>query len=161
MPRKGVKRRGFGDGSIYPLKDGRWVSYIRMPDGRKKFFTGRTRDSVKDRLQAAQRQAEAGRLPIGRDVQVAAYLERWLADAVRHSVRPKTYENYELCVRRLLPLIGRARLRTLSPEQIQFALSKLLESGMAPRTVRQDHMVLRRALKQGVLWRLLVTNPSD
>jgi integrase len=161
MPRPGVKRRGFGDGSIYPLKDGRWVSYIRMPDGRKKFFTGRTRDAVKDRLQEAQRQAEAGRLPIGRDVQVAAYLDRWLADAVRHSVRPKTYENYELCVRRLLPLIGRVRLRTLCPEQIQFALSKLLDSGMAPRTVRQVHMVLRRALKQGVLWRLLVTNPSD
>jgi integrase len=161
MPRPGVKRRGFGDGSIYPLKDGRWVSYIRMPDGRKKFFTGRTRDAVKDRLQEAQRQAEAGRLPIGRDVQVATYLERWLTDAVRHSVRPKTFENYELCVRRLLPLIGRARLRTLSPEQIQFALGKLLDSGMAPRTVRQVHMVLRRALKQGVLWRLLVTNPSD
>ena len=161
MSRPGVKRRGFGDGSIYPLKDGRWVSYIRMPDGRKKFFTGHTRDAVKARLQEAQRQADAGRLPMGRDVQVSAYLERWLADAVRHSVRPKTYENYELCVRRLLPLIGRARMRTLSPEQIQFALGKLLNSGMAPRTVRQVHMVLRKALKQGMLWRLLVTNPSD
>jgi integrase len=161
MPRPGVKRRGFGDGSIYPLKDGRWVSYIRMPDGRKKFFTGRTRDAVKDRLQEAQRQAEAGRLPMGRDVQVSTYLERWLADAVQHSVRPKTYENYDLCVRRLLPIIGRARLRALTPEQIQFALSKLLDSGMAPRTVHQVHMVLRKALKQGVLWRMLVTNPSD
>src|SRR5260370_39075132 len=115
MARPGVKRRGFGSGSIYPLKDGRWVSYIRMPDGRKKFFTGRTRDAVKDRLQEAQRQAEADRLPMGRDVQVSAYLERWLADAVRHSVRPKTYENYDLCVRRLVPFIGRSRLRALSP----------------------------------------------
>ena len=161
MSRPGVKRRGFGDGSIYPLKDGRWVSYIRMPDGRKKFFTGRTRDAVKYRLQEAQRQAAAGQLPMGRDVQVSAYLERWLADAVRHSVRPKTYENYDLCVRRLLPFIGRSRLRALTPEQIQFALGKLLDSGMALRTVRQVHMVLRKALKQGVLWRLLVTNPSD
>ena len=161
MSRPGVKRRGFGDGSIYPLKDGRWVSYIRMPDGRKKFFTGRTRDVVKYRLQEAQRQAAAGHLPMGRDVQVSAYLERWLADAVKHSVRPRTYENYDLCVRRLLPFIGRSRLRALSAEQIQFALGKLLDSGMAARSVRQVHMVLRKALKQGVLWRLLVTNPSD
>src|SRR6266851_5016239 len=161
MSRPGVKRRGFGDGSIYPLKDGRWVSYIRMPDGRKKFFTGDNRDVVKDRLQEAQRQAEAGRLPMGRDVSLSVYLERWLAEAVRHSVRPKTYENYDLCVRRVIPLIGRARLRALNPEQIQYALGKLLDSGMAPRTVRQVHMVLRKALKQAVLWRLLVTNPSD
>ena len=161
MPRKGVKRRGFGDGSIYPLKDGRWVSYIRLPDGGKRFFTGGTRDVVKARLEEAQRQAHAGQLVLGRDVAVALYLERWLADAVRHSVRPKTYENYDLCVRRVAPLLGRIRLRALTPEQIQYALGKLLEGGLAPRTVRQVHMVLRRALKQAVLWRILASNPSD
>jgi len=161
MPRKGVKRRGFGDGSIYPLKDGRWVSYIRTPDGGKRFFTGRSREVVKARLEEAQRQAQVGQLVVGRDAAVSLYLERWLADAVRHSVRPKTYENYDLCVRRVVPLLGRVRLRALTPEQIQYALGKLLEAGLAPRTVRQVHMVLRRALKQAVLWRILASNPSD
>jgi integrase len=161
MSRPGVVRRGFGDGSIYPRKDGRWVSYIRMPDGRKKFFSNRSRDVVKERLQEAQRQAYAGQLVIGRDQMLSAYLERWLADAVRHSVRPKTYMDYDLCVRRLLPHLGRVRLRALTPEHIQHALGKLLEGGLAPRTVRQVHMVLRRALKQAVLWRMLASNPSD
>src|SRR5690349_17557694 len=137
MPRKGVKRRGFGDGSIYPLKDGRWVSYIRMPDGGKRFFTGRSREVVKARLEEAQRQAHAGQLVLGRDAAVSLYLERWLEDAVRHSVRPKTYENYDLCVRRVVPMLGRIRLRALTPEQIQYALGKLLEAGLAARTVRQ------------------------
>lgn len=161
MSRPGVKRRGFGDGSIYPIQDGRWVSYVRMPDGRKRFFTGHSREAVKARLEEAQRQAHAGRLVLGRDVSVSLYLERWLADVVRHSVRPKTYENYDLCVRRIVPTIGRSQLRALTPEQIQFALGKLLEAGLAPRTVRQVHMVLRRALKQAVLWRMLASNPSD
>lgn len=160
MPRPGVKRRGFGEGSIYPRKDGRWVSYLRLPDGRKKFFTG-TKEMVKERLLEAQRQAHAGQLVIGRDQALSLYLDRWLADAVRHSVRPKTFENYELCVRRIVPFIGRIRLRALAPEQIQYALGKLLDSGLAPRTVRQVHMVLRRALKQAVLWRMLASNPSD
>jgi integrase len=53
------------------------------------------------------------------------------------------------------------RLRSLTPEQIQFALGKLLDAGLARRTVRQVHMVLRRALKQAVLWRMLPSNPSD
>jgi integrase len=161
MSRQGVARRGFGEGSIYPRKDGRWVSYLRMPDGRKKFFTGRSRDMVKDRLQEAQRQALAGQLVIGRDQIVAAYLERWLTEAVQHSVRPRTYENYDLCVRRLLPYLGRVRLRALTPEQIQHALGRLLEDGLGKRSVRQTHMVLRRALQQAVLWRILPNNPSD
>ena len=161
MSRQGVARRGFGEGSIYPRSDGRWVSYLRMADGRKKFFTGRTREAVKERLQEAQRQAHAGQLVMGRDQSVAQYLERWLAEAVRHSVRPMTYLNYDLCVRRLLPHIGRVRLRALTPEHIQHAIGKLLEGGLAPRTVRQVHMVMRCSLKQAVLWRLVASNPSD
>jgi integrase len=161
MSRPGVARRGFGEGSIYPRGDGRWVSYIRMPDGRKKFFSGRTREVVKERLAEAQRQAHAGRLVMGRDQTVAQYLERWLAEAVRHSVRPKTYENYDLCVRRLLPHLGRVRLRALAPEHIQHALGELLDRRLAARTVRQVHMVLRCSLKQAVLWRLIASNPSD
>ncbi len=161
MARPGVARRGFGEGSIYPRGDGRWVSYLRMPDGGKKFFTGRTRDVVKERLAEAQRQAHAGQLVIGRDQTVAQYLERWLAEAVRHSVRPRTYENYDLCVRRLLPHLGRVRLPALAPEHIQHALGDLLDRRLAARTVRQVHMVLRCSLKQAVLWRLIPSNPSD
>src|SRR6266568_4153677 len=161
MSRPGVARRGFGEGSVYPRGDGRWVSYLRLPDGRKKFFTGRTAEVVKARLAEAQRQAYAGQLVIGRDQTVAQYLERWLAEAVRHSVRPNTYVNYELCVRRLLPHLGRVRLRALAPEHIQHALGKLLDRGLSARTVRQVHMVLRCSLKQAVLWRLLASNPSD
>ena len=161
MSRQGVARRGFGEGSIYPRGDGRWVSYLRMPDGRKRFFTGRTREIVKERLGEAQRQAQAGRLVTGPDQTVALYLERWLEEGVRNSVRPKTYENYELCVRRLLPELGRVRLRALTPEHIQHALGNLIRRGLAARTVRQVHMVLRCSLKQAVLWRLIANNPSD
>src|SRR5260370_2134292 len=132
-----------------------------MPDGRKKFFSGRTREVVKERLAEAQLQMQVGRLVVGRDQTVAQYLERWLTDAVVHSVRPKTYVNYELCVRRLMPHVGRRRLRVLAPEHIQHALGKLLDGGWSARTVRQVHMVLRCALKQAVLWRLVASNPSD
>lgn len=161
MTRAGVARRGFGEGSIYPRGDGRWISYLRMPDGRKRFFSGRTREVVKERLAEAQRQVQAGRLVMGPDQTVAQYLERWLEEGVRHSVRPKTFENYDLCVRRLLPDLGRVRLRALTPEHIQHALGNLIHRGLAARTVRQVHMVLRCSLKQALLWRLVASNPSD
>jgi integrase len=132
-----------------------------MPDGRKQFFSGRTRDVVKARLAEAQRQAQAGRFVMGPDQTVAQYLERWLEESVRHSVRHKTFLNYDLCVRRLLPDLGRVRLRALTPEHIQHSLGNLIQGGLAARTVRQVHMVLRLSLKQAVLWRLIANNPSD
>ena len=122
MSRPGVARRGFGEGSIYCRADGRWVSYLRTADGRKKFFTGTTREVVKDRLQEAQRQAHAGQLVVGRDQALAQYLERWLDEAVRHSVRPKTYMDYDLCVRRLVPHIGRVRLKALADHFVWLAI---------------------------------------
>src|SRR3979409_821304 len=161
MSRQGVARRGFGEGSIYPRGDGRWISYLRMPNGRKKFFSGRTREVVKERLAEAQRQAQAGRLVMGPDQTVAQYLGRWLEEGVRNSVRPKTFENYDLCVRGVLADLGRVRLRALTPEHIQHSLGILIQHGLAARTVRQVHMVLRSSLKQAVLWRLIANNPSD
>lgn len=161
MPRQGVARRGFGEGSIYTRADGRWISYLRTPDGRKKFFSGRTREVVKERLAEAQRQAQAGRLVMGPDQTVAQYLRRWLEEGVQNSVRPRTFENYDLCIRRLLPDLGRVRLRALTPEHIQHSLGILIQRGLAARTVRQVHMVLRCSLKQAVLWRLIANNPSD
>src|ERR1700682_4604493 len=134
MSRQGVARRGFGEGSIYPRGDGRGISYLRMPDGRKKFFSGRTREVVKERLAEAQRQALAGRLVMGPDQTVAQYLGRWLEEGVRNSVRPRTFENYDLCVRRLLPDLGRVRLRALTPEHIQHALSHIIHRVLASRT---------------------------
>lgn len=156
-----MARRGAGEGSVYCRADGRWVSYLRLSDGRKKFFTGPTRKEVQARLQAAQHAQQEGRLAIGRDQSVRDYLARWQEEIVRHSVRESTRLNYELAVRRLLPLMGQAKLRALTPEQIQLAYSKLLEAHLSARTVRQVHMVLRRALKQAVLWRLLDRNPTD
>ena len=156
-----MARRGAGEGSIYCRGDGRWVSYLRLPDGRKKFFTGPSRKDVQARLQAAQHAVQEGRLALGRDQTLRDYLVRWQEEIVRHSVRESTRLNYELAVRRLQPLIGHAKLRALTPEQIQLAYSKLLGTGLSARTVRQIHMVLRRALKQAVLWRLLDRNPTD
>lgn len=156
-----MARRSPGEGSIYCRGDGRWVSYLRLPDGRKKFFTGGSRRDVQGRLQAAQRAQLEGRLELGRDLALRDYLERWQLEVVQHSVRPSTRLNYDLAVRRLLPLIGHVKLRSLTPEEIQLANSRLLERGLSARTVRQIHMVLRRALKQALHWRLLDRNPTD
>ncbi len=60
-----------------------------------------------------------GRLVVHQSMTVSAYLEKWLNDVVKQSVRPRTYDSYELNVRRLVPLIGHYKLDALKPGHVQ------------------------------------------
>jgi integrase len=116
---------------------------------------------VQDRLKELARQREHGLLIASVDQLVGDFLARWLEDTVRNSVRPKTYDSYELNVRRLQPLIGSIRLISLSPAHVQSAYGALLRRGLSARSVHHAHAVLHRALKQAVLWDMIARNPTD
>jgi integrase len=140
-----MARRSSGDGSIYPRKDGRWVSYLRGPDGRKKFFYGTTRAEVKRQLEDAQKAAHEGVVLTGPDPTMAEYLERWL-EAIESSVRPRTVESYALNARRVKSHLGRLKLRALQPAALQGTYAALLKGGLSKRSVEQAHTVLHRAV---------------
>ena len=75
-----------------------------------------------------------GTLAAGK-LDVAGYLQRWLAHA-RGRVRAVTYEGYEVLLgRHALPRLGHLRLRELSPLVIQELYSELL-AGSAEMTVQ-------------------------
>ena len=81
---------------------------------------------------------------------VSKYLDAWLSDHVQMSRRPKTYESYELNVRRLIPHLRHIRLDRLKPAHIQHCYAELLKSGLSARSVEQAHTVLRCALRHAV-----------
>ena len=155
-----TKRRGAGEGSIYQRKDRRWVAALSLEQGRRKFFYGKARQDVARRLSEALRNLQLGLTPYPAQQTVAQYLRDWL-DSIRTSVRPKTYESYDLNVRRLLPHVGRIRLASVAPKAIEKAYNTLLSGGLSRRSVEQAHAVLHRALGQAVKWGILGRNPSD
>jgi integrase len=80
---------------------------------------------------------------------VRQFLERWLEDSVKPSVRPLTHDQYQQHVRLYLaPLLGHHRLEKLAPQHIRAFLKQKLEDGLSPRTVQLSLVVLRRALGQ-------------
>jgi hypothetical protein len=73
---------------------------------------------------------------------VGQYLEMWLADYVKPSLSPRSYERYMDIVNRLLvPRLGKIRLTQLKPGQLQRLYTEWLESGLSARTVKY-HMPL-------------------
>ena len=98
-------------------------------------------------------------LPPSERLTLGAYLERWLEDVVKPGVRPRTYGSYrELARLYVLPMLGGVPLRTLQPAQLQHLYGALLARGLAPKTVRNVHGVLHRALAQAVDWGLAARN---
>src|SRR5262245_45070875 len=103
-----AKRRGQNEGSIYKMADGRWRAAVSLgwrPDGtgevlwKRKVFTGKTRADVQQRLTEALRDQQRG-LPIdSRKQTLGQFLNTWLANTVKPSVRTKTYTSYEQMVR--------------------------------------------------------------
>src|SRR3954447_15067911 len=99
------QRRAKGEGNIGQRKeDGLWYGRIdlgRDSRGRRQSRTvySRTRSGATAKLQALLEQGRRG-LPIAVDrTTVAGFLDEWLAEAVRPTVRPRTHESYAQLVR--------------------------------------------------------------
>lgn len=152
-------RRGHDEGSIYQREsDGKWVAAVNLgygPDGKRKrkVIYGKTRKEVSEKLKIALRDQQQG-FPIAVERQtVSQFLDKWLQDSVKPTVRSKTYDSYGQIVRLYIaPALGKIQLAKLSPQQVQAFLNAKLESGLSPRTVQYCHAILRRALGQAYKW---------
>jgi integrase len=97
---------------------------------------------------------------------VRELLARWLAH-IETQVSPRACENYrETAKYWIVPALGNVALAKLKPEQIALAYADALVrggrkgAGLAPRTVVTMHRTLSQALKQAVVWELIVKNPA-
>ena len=118
-----AKRRGNGEGSIYQRKDGRWVGQytVQTADGPKyRYIYGKTRKSVAERLTKAMADRDGGFVFTAGTVTVEGYLDRWLADSVKGTVRRSTFAQYESVVNRhIAPALGRLKLKPLTPAHVR------------------------------------------
>lgn len=156
-----MTRRARGEGSIRSRKDGRWEGLYWTPDGHRRSVFGKTQSEAARKLREAVRGQEQGLEPAAATETVAGYLRGWLV-GVQPALRPQTFSAYERIVRvHLIPHLGRIRLHQLRPLRLQKLYAQLLEGGLSPKTVRNVHGVLHRALEQAVRWRQLPTNVAD
>ena len=157
-----MAKRGQGEGSISQRKDGVWQAAVSVGDGRRQYFYGRTRREVADKLKVALRDQQQGLLIVGPEVTFDKFLERWLQDSVKPSVRPKTYESYARQVRvHIAPSLGGLKLTKLAASDLQRFYRAMLDEGLAPGTVNRQHAIVHRALAQATRWGLAARNVAD
>jgi integrase len=155
-----MARRANGEGSVHLRKDGRWAASVSIGRGKRKHFLSRTRAEVAAKLTEALAEQQKGIPIVSSSQSVSQYLQSWLK-SVKSSVRPRSYESYDLNVRRVTPLLGKRRLNQLTPAAVEGAYADLAESGLSNRSIVQVHTVLHNALKKAVQWGLLGRNPTE
>lgn len=104
------------------------------------------------------------------DLTVRSFLEsEWIPAVAPPNLRQSTWTSYTGELRRhVLPSLGAARLQDLRAGHLNRLYAQLLTSGrrdgkggLAPRTVRYVHTIIRKALSDAVRWGLLERNPAD
>jgi integrase len=153
-------RRGHNEGTFYRRADGTWCGQLRVGNGQRLTYYGKTKAEVQQKLAKGRALHEAGRLSPNTRQSLGEYLDGWLS-SIKPSVRPKTFESYTLNVQRLNRHIGTVRLSSLTPAHIQGCYSLLHSDGLSPRSIEQAHTVLHGALERAVHLELLQRNPSD
>jgi integrase len=156
-------KRGNGEGSISRRKNGGWMAQyaVYTAEGRKrKTIYGKTRKDVAAKLATALSDREDGLVFDAGTLTVEEYLERWLSDCVRDTVKASTYSSYgQLVSKHTVPTLGRIRLKTLTATHVRGLLREKLDAGLSPRTVQYVRFVLRKALDQAVADNLIPRNP--
>lgn len=157
-----AKKRLNGEGTYRQRPDGVWEGRITLPGGKRLSRYGKTQEVARAKLAAAIKAAGQGLRAEAATLTVAAYLELWLRDAVKDSVRLSTYEDYAGIVRvRVAPRIGKRKLCKLDGLVLQGLYGELKEAGLQPASIRKTHRVLHAAFRQAVAWDVLAHNPCD
>ncbi|MGE0607137.1 MAG: tyrosine recombinase XerC [Pirellulales bacterium] len=166
-----TKRRGRGEGSIFQRSDGSWSAEITVgyavdangkPKRLRRTIYGETKREVQAKLGKLQSAKLDGTLCDAERLTVAAFLDRWLTDVARATIRQTSYALYEgLVSNHINKRLGGVALAKLTPAHVQGLYSAMEQGGASARLRQQTHNVLRRALKQAVKWGMIPRNVCD
>lgn len=155
-------RRGPGEGSIFYRKDRkRWFGQVSLPDGKQRQTRAcKTKSEARAERDKMLRALAAGQKLDSGDATttVEQYLEKWLADA-KPQTKPSTWEQYHVCLRRVIVEIGHMKLSKLNASHIKSMQARLLER-YAPKTVQTTQIILCKVLNEAVRLDVIAFNPG-
>lgn len=168
MARGKAGRRAKGEGSIFYREDKKlWtlnvtVGYESNGKQKRKTLYAKTQDELIQKKRELEASIVTGNYVEPNKTTVAQYLESWLTDAYKATVRPSTYIRNEGIIRNhVIPALGMTALPKLTPLQLQNLYGLKLAQGQSPRSIRNMHFVIHKALKQAARWGYVVRNVAD
>lgn len=168
------RRNPNGYGCVrYDKKSGRWVASITTgynDKGKQKFknFSSKTQQEVIKKLDVFKEKMKSGVCIEYTNMTLGEWMDYWHENYVAHRVKIKTRCDYESSIRcHIKPRMGKIKLAELKGLQVQQFYNDLSKNGkligkgggLAPKTIKNVHIALHRALEEAVNNDLIMKNP--
>lgn len=128
----------------------------------QKSIYGKTKKEVRQRMQQLIIDVDNGSYHQPNNVIVKDWMREWLETFCKNKVKQYTYTSYDTIIRNHInPRIGEAKLTDLKGIAIQRMYNDLIESGSAPKTIKNIAAVMHKAFKMAVRQELIAANPCD
>lgn len=162
MARTRKGRRGNGEGSVLQRKDGSWMGQVTLPESNKrKTVYGKTRQEVTEKITKILAEIQSGTYIEPSRMPLSQWLETWLWEYKKKSLRPNTFTSYEQNIRvHINPELGKNTLKDLRPEKLQGFYNKKVEI-VSPATVKKLHQIIHGALQQAYKNQMIPRNISE
>ena len=184
MAKKASSRNAQGAGTIRKktvTRNGKPYTYweARYTEGRdpgtgkqvQRSIYGRTQKEVREKLQAVAVTLNTGTYTEPDKMTVGEWLDMWLKEYVTGAVKPFTLASYTAqCENHIKPGLGAIKLTALNSVQIQKfynglkttqSTGKGKNNMLSPKTIKNVHGVLHKALDKAAELRYIAFNPSD
>lgn len=166
-------RKGNNEGCIYKDKQGRWRGVISLPssDGKykRKYIYGKTRKEVSEKISEILNQLHTNTYVEPCKITLYSWLCTWIDTYCKNEVRMSTYVNYDIYIQKhIKDNIGGYRLCDLNTVIIQQFYNEKSKNGrldgkggLSPKTMKNMHDMLHRALEKAVQLDMIIKNPSE
>lgn len=155
-------RNARGNGSVRKRENGTWEARCTI-NGKRRSFYGEKQADVLKAMRAAKKSADDGIYFEPIRLTVAKWLNIWLTEYVEPSCKPLTASTYKSRIKtHILPVLGKIKLTSLNATHIQSFYNDLLRvKELQPKTIKNVHGILHKALEQALKLRYIGINPSD
>ena len=166
MARKN-SRAASGSGSIRQRKDGTWEGRFTYKDEfgctRRRSVYASTQKACRKKLTVAIKAVDEGSYKPPAHMTVGEWLDTWL-DTYCQDLKPRAYESYQSLVNsRIKPVLGDVKMAYLTNINVQRFINSLSRGDrpLSPKSVRNVHGVLHKALEQSIVAGIRTDNPAD
>lgn len=157
-------KRGNGEGTVYyNEKRKRYEGKLVYADPltrikkRASFTSTESAKNVLGQMKLFKNKLDQGLLHVDDKMTLGQWLEYWLENYKKNTVRLKTYERYDLDIKKhIVPYLGNIPLQNLTTDLLQRHLIYLLDkggevkAGLSPRSVNSTRRLLIQSLEDAV-----------
>ncbi len=158
-------RRLNGEGSVYQLKNGRWVGAASLGKDengklKRKLVYGRTRMEAADKLTKITKRIASDNFNVVNNSTLEVLMKDWLLVFKKTLVTPRSFEfnlmNFNL---HIAPVIGKMKIDEITPYHVQKLLNDMLSQGYSLSTVKKIKFLLGQFYEFAIDNNYVTTNP--